>query len=282
MRKFVAAGDRSRNRSLAAFFAFSATHNFASVANLLKGDVAEINEKELAGLSLRIGLEKRMQIHVAALTQKALGYDEFTRLALEQERITQQASETGVTTEERPSSDQSRVAFPPHAQSLKTNPEIPGDKDVRTRRHLISSAVCRTKTEDEPKKSIRQRLVVVRAAWRQFHKSHDRDGVYGYLRAVFSLVKHYRGRRRTKKLVRRASRFAGLPIDMNADPFAVVMRCTCEKKLDRKTISKWSRALRYAARSKKPRVRLIPFLKKRGGINGCAALYAEQFGQGKR
>src|SRR6266404_2347062 len=110
-----------------------------------------------------------MQIHVAALTQKALGYDEFTRRAIEQERITQQASETGVTIEERPSSDQSRVAFaPPHVQSVKTNPKIPGDKEVRTRRHLISNAVCCTKTEDEPKKSIRQRLVVVRAACRQF------------------------------------------------------------------------------------------------------------------
>jgi hypothetical protein len=82
--------------------------------------------------------------------------------------------------------------------------------------------------------------------------------------------------------MRRAFKFAGLMIDMNADPFAAVMRCTCEKKLDRKTISKWSRALRYAARFKKPRVRLRPFIKNRGGINGCAALYAEQFGQGKR
>ncbi len=233
-------------------------------------------------MSLRIGLERRMQIHIAALTQKAVGYDEFTRRALEQERNAEQKSGTGVTTEERPSSDQSRVAFLPHVQSLKTNPEIPGDKDVRTRRHLIFNAVCCTKTEDEPKKSIRQRLVVVRAAWRQFHKTHDRDGVYGYLRAVFSLVKHYRGRRRTKKLVRRASRFAGLPIDMNADPFAAVIRSTCEEKLDRKTVSKWSRALRYAARFKKPRVRLRPFIKNRGGINGCAALYTEQLGRGRR
>jgi len=223
-----------------------------------------------------------MQIHIAALTQKALGYDEFTRRAIEQEKITQQASETGVTTEERSSSDESRVAFaPPRVQSVKTNPKIPGDKDVRTRRHVISKAIGYAKGEDE-KKSIRERLVGACNAWDQFQESRQRDAVYEYLRAVFSLVRHYRGRRRTQKLVRRASRFAGLPIDMNADPFAVVMRCTCEKKLDRKTISKWSRALRYAARSKKPRVRLIPFIKSRGGINGCAGLYAEHFGRGRR
>jgi len=51
-----------------------------------------------------------MQIHIAALTQKALGYDEFTRRAIEQEKITQQASETGVTTEER--SCPSRKSYP--------------------------------------------------------------------------------------------------------------------------------------------------------------------------
>jgi hypothetical protein len=91
---------------------------------------------------------------------------------------------------------------------------------------------------------------------------------------VFSIVKHYNGRCRTKKLIRRAFKFAGLPTDMNADPFAVVIRCTCEHKLDNKTISKWSRALRYVARVKKPRHSLTTFMKDRGGVNACATLFA--------
>ncbi len=113
-----------------------------------------------------------------------------------------------------------------------------------------------TKSIDKPKKSIRQN------AWDDFQETRDRDAVYGYLRAVFSIVKHYNGRHRTKKLMRRAYKFAGVTVDTNADPFAAVIRCTCEHKLDNKTISKWSRALRYVAR--------------------CAALFAESLGRGKR
>src|SRR6266478_5247843 len=64
----------------------------------------------------------------------------------------------------------------------------------------------------------------------------------------FSIVQHYGWKDQTKKLVRRAFKFAGLRVDMNADPFAVIIRCTCERKLDRKTVSKWSRALQYVAR----------------------------------
>ena len=106
-----------------------------------------------------------------------------------------------------------------------------------------------TKIIDEPKRSIRQRLGDVCNAWDDFQETRDRDAVYGYLRAVFSIVKRYNGRHRTKKLMRRAFKFAGLQTDMNADPFAVVIRCTCDSKADNKTISKWSRALRYVARA---------------------------------
>ena len=137
-----------------------------------------------------------------------------------------------------------------------------------------------TKSIDKPKKSIRQRLGDVCNAWDDFQETRDRDAVYGYLRAVFSIVQHYNGRHRTKKLMRRAYKFAGLRVDTSADPFAVIIRSTCEHKLDNKTISKWSRALRYVARVKK-RIPLKTFMKNRGGINGCAALFAESLGRGK-
>jgi hypothetical protein len=119
-------------------------------------------------------------------------------------------------------------------------------------------------------------------AWDDFQGSRNRDAVYGYLRAVFSIVKHYNGRRRTKKLIRRAFKFAGLPFDKNSDPFAVIIRCTCEHKLDNKTISKWSRALQYVARVKKPRHPLTTFMKNRGGVNACADLYSQRFRWGKQ
>jgi hypothetical protein len=155
------------------------------------------------------------------------------------------------------------------------------DNRAQAPREVIPRSVPRANTET-PKKSIRQRLVEVCNVWEEFQETRDRDAVYRYLRAVFSIVRHYSWRRRSKKLVRRALQFAGLPVDMNADPFAVVIRCSCEHKLDNKTISKWSRALRYAAKFKTPRVPLKTFIKKRGGINGCTELFAKELGRHSR
>jgi hypothetical protein len=99
--------------------------------------------------------------------------------------------------------------------------------------------------------------------------------VYGYLDAVFAIVYHYRTRRRTKKLLRHAFKFANLPFDRNADPFTAVIRCTCGDAADNKTISKWARALRYASRRKKPEMRLKGFMTEAGGVNACAAGYSK-------
>ena len=119
-------------------------------------------------------------------------------------------------------------------------------------------------------------------AWDEFQESRVRDAVYGYLKAVFAFVVDYKGRRRTKRLLRRAFQFAGLPFDKNADPFAAVIRCTSERNVDNKTISKWARALRYAAHCKRPRTPLKRFIKKMGGINACAERYAIYLGRGRR
>jgi hypothetical protein len=67
------------------------------------------------------------------------------------------------------------------------------------------------------------------------------------LLAVFAIVLHFKLRRRTKKLLRQAFKPAKLRFDKNADPFAAIIRCTSGNAVDNKMISKWARALRYAA-----------------------------------
>ena len=99
--------------------------------------------------------------------------------------------------------------------------------------------------------------------------------MYGYLEAVFAIVEHYKVRRKTKKLLRHAFKFANLPFAKNANPFTAVIRCTCDDEIDSKTISKWARALRYAGRCKEPGARLKAFIKGAGGVNGCAARYTD-------
>lgn len=132
---------------------------------------------------------------------------------------------------------------------------------------------------ESPKDRLRRRLMSVSDAWDDFQENRQRDAVYGYLKAAFSLVVDYKGRRKTKRLLRRAVQFAGLPFDKNADPFAAVIRCTSERNFDKKTISKWARALRYAAHCKKPRTPLKTFFKKLGGINACAERFARYIGR---
>jgi hypothetical protein len=131
-----------------------------------------------------------------------------------------------------------------------------------------------------PKNRLSQRLVTVCNAWDDFQECRKRDAVYGYLKSVFALVVDCKGRRQTQRLLRRAFQFAGLPVDKHADTFAAVIRCTSERNIDNKTISKWARALRYVARCKKPRTPLKRFIKKMGGINACAERYAIYLGRG--
>lgn len=61
------------------------------------------------------------------------------------------------------------------------------------------------------------------------------------------------------------------------DPFSAVIMCTAQTaKGDRRTVSKWSRALRYAAQFKKEAVSLRDFVKCGGGINACAASWSRR------
>ena len=133
-----------------------------------------------------------------------------------------------------------------------------------------------------PETRLRQWLKKVRDAWEDFQASRARDAVYGYLEAVFAIVEHYKVRRRTKKLLRHAFKFADLPFDKNANPFTAVIRCTCDDEIDSKTISKWARALRYVAHCKAPGARLKTFMREVGGVNACADFYPRYFGRSAR
>jgi len=227
-------------------------------------------------------LTGRTAKYVEAMIREGDDFDYFKWLRRVQEEEAQLKS-VAVSTPVQPI-----VPRPDHPAKTAQNPgefKDPETADTAKHKSVVRRTIQQvghcTRSIDKPTKSIRQRLGDVCNAWDDFKECRDRDAVYGYLRAVFSIVKHYSGRRRTKRLVRRAYKFAGLPVDMNADPFAVVIRSTCEGKADNKTISKWSRALRYVTRVKKPRHPLAAFMKKRGGVNACAERYAKYFGRSR-
>jgi hypothetical protein len=73
---------------------------------------------------------------------------------------------------------------------------------------------------------------------------------------------------------------AGRPVERVPEPFSAIILCTAEPaKVDYRTRSKWSRALRYAAKLRPRKLSLAEFMKSRGGINECAARFARRLGR---
>jgi hypothetical protein len=78
---------------------------------------------------------------------------------------------------------------------------------------------------------------------------------------------------------RRALRLQRLDVSEREDPFAAIIRCTADTaKADKRTKSKWSRAMRYAAGYKPDSEPLDQFVRRKGGINACAARFTRRLG----
>jgi hypothetical protein len=115
-------------------------------------------------------------------------------------------------------------------------------------------------------------LAPARSAWTEYQSTRKRDAVYPYLTAVFGAVSRWKkqhcAKARSHQLIGSAN---GHRATRSHEPFSVVIFCTSEpNKVDAKTRSKWSRALRYAERFKPNTQGLAQFIKSKGGINECA------------
>ena len=130
--------------------------------------------------------------------------------------------------------------------------------------------------------SLKARLFRVCDAWEDVLKDRSRDAIYPYLKAVYWLVRRCERDGQRNELLRCALEIAGLPDSGKVDLFSTVIRSTCDRKLDPKLVSKFSRALRYAAHRERPSRMLVEFIKGLGGINAVADRYARKLGRGGR
>jgi len=120
------------------------------------------------------------------------------------------------------------------------------------------------------KEALRQDLARVRNAWDECQAQRERDAIYGYLTAVFDLVAWWAAEDRAISQARWALQLQHLALP-TTEPYAAVILCTADpKKVDKRTRSKWSRVLRYAAEYKPTAEPLAAFVQQRGGINKCA------------
>ena len=207
-------------------------------------------------------------------------YRKWLKRVREQEARAKQAEATGT------SGELAEAAIDKPIRRLNDQHDRPSPTLRFTTRSMRASRALRRldgqHTSQTPKARLRRWLEKVRRAWDDFQTSRPRDAVYGYLEAVFAIVVHYKVRRRINRLLRHAFAFANLRFDKKTDPFIAVIRCTSERDIDKKMVSKYARALRYASRRKEPDMRLKTFMKEAGGVNACASLYAKQLGRNNR
>jgi hypothetical protein len=105
----------------------------------------------------------------------------------------------------------------------------------------------------------------VRVAWEDAQSSRDRSAIYRYLTAVYGLVAWWAAEGRDLDRARRALRLQRLEVSDREEPFAAIIRCTADPaKADKRTRSKWSRVLRYAAAYKPDSEPLDRFIQRKG------------------
>ena len=149
---------------------------------------------------------------------------------------------------------------------------------------LTSSRLRKPLQDDVPytTQALRHDLARVRIAWDDCQASHDRNAIYGYLTAVFDLVIWWAAEDRAISRARWALQLQHLALP-TTEPYAAVILCTADpKKVDKRTRSEWSRVMRYAAEYKTNPEPLAAFVRRKGGINKCAARFARCFGRGSR
>jgi hypothetical protein len=130
--------------------------------------------------------------------------------------------------------------------------------------------------------ALRQDLQRVRCAWDDCQANRDRDAIYGYLTVVYGLVAVWTAEGQEIDRARRALRLGRLGVSEREDAFASIIRCTADPaKADKRTRSKWSRVMRYAAAYKLDSERLDQFIQRKGGINDCAARFTRCLGRRK-
>ena len=146
---------------------------------------------------------------------------------------------------------------------------------------LTSSRLRKPLQDDVPytTEALQQDLLRVQNAWDECQSHRERDAIYTYLTAVFELVAWWAAEHCAIERAHKALRLRHIvPFDQE-EPFAAIIRCTADPaKVDKRTRSKWARALGFAT-YKSPSEPLDKFMKRKGGINECAARLRRRMAQ---
>jgi len=124
---------------------------------------------------------------------------------------------------------------------------------------------------------MKQDMRRIRDVWASCQGDRDRNAIYAYLSAVYGLIAWWSVEGREIDRAQAAVCLQHLGVSDREDAFSAIIRCTADpEKVDKRTRSKWSRAMRYAAEYKDLDEPLDQFIKRKGGINECAARWSRR------
>ncbi|MDT7813296.1 MAG: hypothetical protein QOJ42_3212 [Acidobacteriaceae bacterium] len=125
------------------------------------------------------------------------------------------------------------------------------------------------------KSRLSSELETLRAVSKRTFSSGNRMTVRRFLAAIFNLVSVWEAEDRLEEGLYRLLDSLKAPVPLKiGEAFAVAIYCIAPH-VDKKSRSKWARALRYAAATKPDGEPIKKFIKRKGGINACACKYAE-------
>jgi hypothetical protein len=106
--------------------------------------------------------------------------------------------------------------------------------------------------------------------WRQ---SHRPEHLYAYLLSVYRLFRRWQNADVADRAARQLLTSTGISTNRRRHPLRAIIDVTSDA--DRRTKSRWTRALRYAWRERRRCRGLKQCLEANGGVAGCARSWAE-------
>lgn len=122
------------------------------------------------------------------------------------------------------------------------------------------------------RKSLERDLERLRQAWQDSQQTRIRESVYRYLTAVFELSQVWEAEDSLVKRAEGALQLMFPRTTLTGDPHSLLILCTADRT-HRRTVSKWSRVLRFASQAKKTEETFKEFVRRHGGINQAASTF---------
>jgi hypothetical protein len=118
-------------------------------------------------------------------------------------------------------------------------------------------------------------LETLKAVSKRTFSSGNRMAIHRFLGAIFNQMSVWESEDRLEEGLYRLLDSLKAPVPLRiGEAFAVAIYCIAPH-VDKKSRSKWARALRYATANKPDDESIRKFIKRKGGINACASRYAD-------